>query len=166
LWTYFEIAEAHQWLFVDHPKKAWSTLTWFWEHQTSPGLFTWWEDQNEGNAYGGWERIRGWVNPAHVTPHYWTNAEMLLLQLDILAYVDESAPDPTIVVGAGLPTEWIEMPLSAEGVGTTLGTVDWSWSDGEMSVVLNGAPRGVQIKLGEQFPEGTPVSVEYRGSAN
>jgi len=38
LWTYFDLAEAHQWLFVNQSEPLWKTLKWFWNHQTSPGL--------------------------------------------------------------------------------------------------------------------------------
>lgn len=162
LWTYFELAEAHQWLFLNDPQRVWATLKWFWEHQASPGLFTWWEDETEGNAYGGWDRIRGWVKPAHVTPHYWTNAEMLSLQLDMLAYVDESASDPVLVLGGGMPQHWTIGPISAQGIETTLGTVSWLWREGKMSVVVRGASSGeVGIRLGDGFPSGSPVHVEY-----
>ena len=37
VWTYFDIAEAHQWLPLGRPDTAWSTLRWYWHHQTSPG---------------------------------------------------------------------------------------------------------------------------------
>jgi hypothetical protein len=37
LWTYFDVAEAHQWLFLDQPDRVWTTLRWFWAHQASPG---------------------------------------------------------------------------------------------------------------------------------
>src|SRR5438128_1695823 len=30
LWTYFNVAEAHQWLMLGQPDKAWTDLRWFW----------------------------------------------------------------------------------------------------------------------------------------
>lgn len=163
LWTYFELAEAHQWLFLNDFRRTWTTLRWFWEHQVSPGLFTWWEGKDEGNAYGGWTQIRGWVKPPYVTPHYWTNAEMLLLQLDMLAYVDESAADPVLVIGAGIPAEWTTTTMSVRGVGTSLGTIGWDWAGGEMSVVIRGgSARNVNVRLGGGLPSFATVHVEYR----
>jgi hypothetical protein len=82
-WTYFDIAEAHNWLALGDRASAEQTLHWFWNHQASPGLYTWWEGRGEENSFHRWNDVRGWVHPQHVTPHYWTAAEMLLLQLDL-----------------------------------------------------------------------------------
>src|SRR4029079_3538575 len=50
LWTYLDIAEAHQWLLLGRPDTAWSTLRWYWQHQTSPGLSPRWGDDEEGDS--------------------------------------------------------------------------------------------------------------------
>ena len=94
LWTYFTAAEAHQWLYLDEPEIVWKTLNYFWRNQCSPGLYTYWEGNGEENTFDQWPHIRGWLKPPHVTPHYWTAAEMLLLQIDMLTYVNESGPEP------------------------------------------------------------------------
>ena len=159
LWTYFEIADAHQWLFLGQPERAWKTLQWFWNHQASPGLYMWWEGKGEENTFGLWEQVRGWVNPPHVTPHYWTAAEMLLLQLDMLAYVDESASEPTLILGAGVPADWLSRPMTARGMSTRLGVVDWDWNGREMRATVRG-PRG-PVRLGPAFPSRTPLRVNY-----
>jgi hypothetical protein len=162
-WTYFELAEAHQWLYLGEMERTWTTLRWFWDHQASPGLYTWWEDDTEGNTYHYWNRIRGWVTPPHVTPHYWTSAEMLLLQLDMLAFVDESEQEPVLVIGAGVPIEWTTETLNVQGIGTSLGTVKWTWRDGRMSVeIRSGSPKKVRVRLGETFPIDAQLRVEYR----
>jgi hypothetical protein len=111
-----------------------------WSNQCSPGLYSYWEGDGEENAFKEWVNLRGWVVPPHVTPHYWTAAEMLLLQLDMLAYVDESKPQPVLVVGGGVPTEWVGKPMAVSGLQTILGSVDWSW-DGRtrLDVVWRGA---------------------------
>jgi hypothetical protein len=155
LWTYFDLAEAHQWLFLGQPQRTWNTLEWYWGHQASPGLYTWWEGQGEENTFHQWERVRGWVNPPHVTPHYWTAAEMLLLQMDMLAYLDESTGEPTLVVGAGVPADWLDRPLSVRGVSTRIGQVDWWWKDRAMDVVVRGGR--CKVRLGPAFAPGTPV---------
>lgn len=158
LWTYFSVAEAHQWLVLGRPEKAWNDLRWFWSHQASPGLFTWWEGNGEENSFRQWENVRGWVSPAHVTPHYWTAAEMLLLQLDMLAYLDDSGSEPILIVGGGVLKEWLDQPMSAKGLSTRLGKVDWEWRKGRMTVWLNGARCGV--KLGPAFKPGTPLKIK------
>ena len=158
LWTYFNVAEAHQWLALGQPDKAWNDLRWFWDNQASPGLFTWWEGKGEENTFHRWEQARGWVAPSNVTPHYWTAAEMLLLQLDMLAYLDESGSEPTLVIGAGIPKEWLDMAMSGKGLSTRLGKVDWEWRKGKMTVWLRGEK--CAVKLGPAFKSDTPLKVK------
>ncbi len=162
LWTYFKIAEAHQWLYLGFHQQVWMTLRWFWDNQASPGLYTWWEDNGEGNTYDGWNQIRGWVNPRHVTPHYWTTAEMLLLQLDMMAYVDESVNEPILVIGSGIPREWLNQDMKVQGLSTIIGYIDWIWRDQEMYVVVKNYQSTVKVRLGAAFPSNTPLRVEYR----
>jgi hypothetical protein len=160
LWTYFDIAEAHQWLLLGQPERAWLTLRWYWDHQTSPGLYTWWEGSGEENTFHLWEQVRGWLKPPYVTPHYWTAAEMLLLQVDMLAYTEEPAPGAaTLVIGAGIPPGWCTHSMSVRGLPTRLGKIDWVWKDGQMKVTVHG-PRCV-VRLGPSFPSNTPLKVEY-----
>jgi hypothetical protein len=159
LWTYFHIAEAHQWLFLNQPDRVWITLRWFWQHQASPNLYTWWEGKGEENTFHRWEDVRGWVKPPNVTPHYWSAAEMLLLQLDMLAYSDEAASEPTIVIGAGIPVTWLDRPMKVEGLSMPNGKVDWNWNGKQMDVKIRGEK--VNVQLGSVFPSGTPLKVEY-----
>ena len=87
--TYTTVAETHPWLFAGREDLVWTTLDWFWSHQSSPGLYTWWEESASVDSvtpFRLWERTRGWNKRPYVTPEYQTAAEMLLLQLDMLAY--------------------------------------------------------------------------------
>jgi hypothetical protein len=157
LWTYFNVAEAHQWLALGHPVQTWNDLRWFWANQASPGLYTWWEGEGEENSFGRWEQIRGWVTPAHVTPHYWTGAEMLLLQLDMLVCLDETGGEPVLRVGLGLPESWLDRPMSVKGLPTRLGRVDWQWSNNRMTVRTRGFKAAVE--LGPAFPSDAVLRV-------
>ncbi len=159
LWTYFTVAEAHQWLFLNQPERVWTTLQWFWQHQASPGLYTWWEGEGEENTFNRWEKVRGWVKPPHVTPHYWTAAETILLQLDMLAYTDLSAREPTVVIGAGIPRQWLNQPITIKGLTMPNGQIDWQWNSGKVNVKIRGSK--VNLKLGASFPTNTPIQVEY-----
>jgi hypothetical protein len=159
LWTYFDIADAHQWLYLGEPARTWKTLDWFWEHQSSVGLYTWWEGNGEENSFGRWRNIRGWVNPPNVTPHYWTASEMLLLQIDILGYADSSGKEPVIVVGAGIPRDWIKSDMSVRGVSTELGLVDWRWSHKELTVTVHGSH--AKVRAGTSFGDSAKVLVRY-----
>ncbi len=160
LWTYFDLARAHQWLVLGEPGKTWSDLHWFWANPAAPGLYTWWESNGEENTFGRWETVRGWVQPPYVTPHYWTAAEMILLQLDMLVCLDESEPQPALIVGAGVPSEWLDRSLSVEGVSTRLGRVDWTWNKKRLTVRLHGPKVKLDVKTGPAFPGGTEVRVK------
>jgi hypothetical protein len=158
LWTYFEVAEAHQWLLLGRPEQTWKTLDWFWQHQASPGLYTWWEGDGEENTFEQWKNVRGWVRPAHVTPHYWTGAEMLLLQLNMLAFETEKEGQPAIVIGAGIPEHWLEHDMSVHGLSMRSGNLDWTWDGRRMSVCWHGG-RPPQFVLGPSFGVDTEIVV-------
>ncbi len=122
-------ADAHQWLMLENSDRPWQTLQWFWQHQTMPGLY-FWSSQNEENPGKNWEQVRGWVNaPTTSTmPHYWTAAELLLLQLDMLAYVDDTTREPALVIGAGLHPDWVNLPMNVNGILTNFGEISWDWN--------------------------------------
>ena len=156
LWTYFDFAEAHQWLLLGEPDRARATLRWYLDHQTSPGLYTWWEGEGEENTFHRWEHVRGWAEPRHVTPHYWTAAEALLLQLDMLAYAEGGS----IVIGPGSPAEWLARPHGIERLPTAAGDVDWRWESGTMRVRVRGGSKPA-VRLGPAYPPDAKVEVEY-----
>jgi hypothetical protein len=158
LWTYFDLAEAHQWLWLGRPEKVWPTVEWFWRNQASPGLYTWWEGEGEENTFHRWEHVRGWLKPPHVTPHYWTAAEMLLLQLDMLAYVDSMPGESTVVIGAGIPTAWVAHPMSASRLSLPDGQLDWRWDGHRMEVTFHGSVH--KVRMGPGFPSRTPIVVK------
>ena len=158
-WTYFSFAHAHNWLYMGQTDPAWKTLRWYWDHQPSPGLYTWWEGSGEENSFRQWDYVRGWVKPPHVTPHYWSAATHLLLQLDILAYVDESAAQPELVLGGGIPAEWCARPMKVRGLPTRLGELDWEWDGRAMTARLRG--RTVPVRLGPAFPKSARLEVKF-----
>jgi len=162
LWTYFDLDEAHQWLMLGDTERVWKTLDWFWKHQASPGLYTWWEGEEEENRFNRWDFVRGWVTPPNVTPHYFTAAQMLLLQLDMLAYVDDSGALDTLVVGAGVPRQWLSKPLKIQGVSTKAGRVDWEWDGKQIRVRVFG--KRLLVKPGSGFPSDTALNVEFLAS--
>ncbi|WP_446809604.1 hypothetical protein ACH50O_20500 [Methylomonas sp. 2BW1-5-20] len=160
LWTYFDVAEAHQWLFLGHPERTWSTVRWFWNNQSSPGLYSWWEGQGEENSFRKWESVRGWVNPPNVTPHYWTAAEMALLQFDMLGYIDEGGDEPTLVIGAGIPVEWLSKEIDVRNLKTNDASIDWHWSGSKMKVTIH-SEKQIKIRLSNGFPKNSTLEVVY-----
>lgn len=157
LWTYFIFETANQFLLLGEPRVAWETLQWFWDHQPSPGLYSWWESNGDENTFHEWEYVRGWVHPPHVTPHYQTAAACLLMQLDMLAYVDSSSSQPVMVIGGGLPSVWARQAMHVHGLLTKWGNLDWDW-DGK-AMVVHMQDHAVPVRLGPAFPPGATVSV-------
>jgi hypothetical protein len=157
------IAQAHQWLFLQQPDRVWTTLKWFWQNQASPGLYTWGESQDQSGgmpmpkSFSQWQRLRGWVNPPHLTPHYWTASEVALLQLDMLGYSDPSASSPTLVIGAGIPKEWLSKPMNVKGLPIAGRFINWNWDGQQMTVQIQG--KKMAIQPGSAFPANTPVTV-------
>lgn len=163
LWTYFTVAEAHQWLYMDRPEVTWNTLRYFWNNQCSPGLYTYWEGNGEENTFRQWENYRGWLEPKYVTPHYWTASEMALLQMDMLVYVNEAKGDYEIVVGAGVPPEWLNKSMWVKGFKTKAGTVSWEYKNKTLNVTVSNAPKKYVVRPGINFQnEKVRLNVVYK----
>ena len=73
----------------------------------------------------------------------------------MLACLDESANEPTLIIGAGIPKEWLEVKMSVKGLSTRLGKVDWEWRQGRMTVRMRG--QKCAVKLGPAFPPDAKV---------
>jgi hypothetical protein len=84
---------------------------------------------------------------------------MLLLQLDMLAYPDETAGEPTIVIGACVQPSWLDRGMRAEGISTPFGQVDWTWNGRQMNVKLHGGH--AHVRLGPAWASSTPLHIEY-----
>jgi hypothetical protein len=154
-WTYFAFAEAHQWLLAGNPGRAWATLHWFMESSSSPGLYTWWEEGSEENVSHRWTSIRGWTNAGSVTPHYWSAAEALLLQMSMLTYVDNSAGERALVIGAGVPAAWLRDRIDSGTLATEYGPVRWVWDGAAVTVDMTG--KGAPIRLAPVFGDAAVV---------
>jgi hypothetical protein len=155
-WTYFDVAETLQWLRLGRPDRVWPTLDWFWNHQSSPGLYTLWEGSGEENTFGTWKNVRGWVKPREVTPHYWSSAELLMLQMGMLADVSPDASGPRLVIGAGVPPDWLAHPFKVGPIGTSEGPVRWAWNGRAVTVWSR---LRSPVVLGPAFPKGTKVLI-------
>jgi hypothetical protein len=101
--------------------------------------------------------VRGWVNPLYVSPQYGTAAEIVLLQLAMLAYLDESGAQPALVIGAGVPEEWLGERLSVSGLRTRLGTVSWDWDGRRLRVRAPGIDSSA-IRPAGAFARGVPTA--------
>lgn len=155
------LAETHQWLFLGKSDRVWNNLQWFWQNQASPGLYTWWGEHNAigelPKSFSQWRHYRGWINSPNVTPHYGAAAQMLLLQLNMLAYVEPSNIEPTLVIGAGIPKTWLNQPISVKGLQVGGNTVNWTWDGQQINVEMKG--RKMNVQLGSAFPANTAVNL-------
>ena len=94
-----------------------------------------------------------WSQPPAFSGGHWRNkvpaGEVLAMQVDMLAYVDESGPEPVLVIGAGVPRSWLARPFSVRGLPTCLGTVDWTWTGNHLATTVHG--RRPAIRAAEMF---------------
>jgi hypothetical protein len=155
-----ELAGAHRALRLGRPDAVWTTLQQIWNQQASPGLYTWDAPRPATDDMAdGWRYVRGWHNNAAVSPDYETAALLLLLQQDMLAYVDKAATEPTVVIGAGVTSAWLSHPMAVSALALPGGSIDWQWDGRTMRVTLRGAPWTIQ--LGSAFPDDTDISIAH-----
>ena len=76
----------------------------------------------------------------------------------MLACLDESGSEPLLVIGAGIPKEWLDLAMSVTGLSTRFGKVDWEWRKNKMTVRLRGWK--CAVKLGPAFKSDTPLKVK------
>ena len=153
-----QLSYAHQALRQGKPEAVWTVLHRLWGEQASPGLYTW--DAalpGRDEVADGWQYARGWHNELAVTPDYETAALLLLLHQDMLAYPDDQAAEPTVVVGAGITTAWLSQPMAVSNLALPGGSITWQWDGHAMRVTLRGPARAV--RLGAAFPADTSLTV-------
>lgn len=133
------LARAHQALWCGDGKQPWETLESCWSSPLVPGAYVWGDDWIGKTVLDHpWENYRGYLGGGTANPSLWDSAEMLCLQLDMLAYLDESAAAPVIVIGAGVPGPWLAQPLAAAGLSLKGAQVDWTWDRGVLRVTVKG----------------------------
>ena len=150
------LTHAHRLLRSGQSDELWRVLDRLWNRQASPGLYTWNTPRPISmDIADGWQYIRGWHNKMVVSPDYETAALLLLLQQDMLAYVDDQTASPVLVIGAGIPKPWVTQPLAVSGVAIPGGSIDWRWDGQRMRVTFHG--RSQRIRLGAAFPKSATI---------
>lgn len=153
-----QLTRAHWALRAGRPDVVWSALQEIWDRQASPGLYTWDVPRPmTADIADGWQYVRGWHNRMVVSPDYETAALLLLLQQDMLAYVDDTTEGHAVVIGAGIPKAWLAQPMAVSGVAIPGGSIDWQWDGQQMRVTLRGPSRA--IRLGAAFPHNAELSI-------
>ena len=146
-----QLALAHGALRAGRPEEVWETLRRLWAAQASPGLYTWDRPApTTEEVADAWQYARGWHDRDTVSPDYETAALLLLLQQDMLVYLEDRATEPAVVIGAGVPASWLAHQMSASGLALPGGSIAWHWDGEAMHVTLQGPSR--TIRLGPAFP--------------
>ena len=154
------LTRAHRLLRQGRPEEVWDTLSHVWGNQASPGLYTWATSRAATNDVAdGWQYARGWHDRTTVSPDYETAALLLLLQQDMLAYLDTETVGSPVVIGAGIPPHWLSQTLSVSNLLLPGGSIAWKWDGHAMQVTLKGQIRN--ITLGSAFPPGATVSITH-----
>ncbi|MBC8081521.1 MAG: hypothetical protein H7X86_14350 [Gorillibacterium sp.] len=120
LWKYFELGQAHNYLWVGDRDKVWLSVDHYLEHHDVKGLYGWLEDNHDIVEF--WSRIEGWYKLPSRQPHGWVSSEFFLLLRDMLAYEQGQ----TLVIGEGIPAAWMaeQRPLHVLRLPTHFGPVD------------------------------------------
>jgi len=81
----------------------------------------------------------------------------------MLAYLDDQAAEPTVVIGAGITAPWVSQPMAVSNLALPGGSITWQWDGHAMRVTVRGPKRAV--RLGAAFPPGTPLTVTHKPAA-
>lgn len=103
-WLYFELAQAHNMLYLGYREKAWMVVEKYLNEQDFPGLYVYKEgDSGCADPTGIWSKVNGWhLKPGNM-PHGWISAELALLIRDLLYY----EYNDQLIIGAGIPSDWL-----------------------------------------------------------
>jgi hypothetical protein len=69
--------------------------------------------------------------------------------MSMLTYVDNTAADRPLVIGAGVPASWLDHRIDSGYLDTEYGPVRWVWNAGTVTVDI--ADASVSIRLGPSF---------------
>lgn len=135
-WSYFECAQAHNYLLLGDWSRYQIMLDRFKAHQDVPGLYGYNEGKTFFDAdgkprYGGQDwgfgnilPYRGWDMFDCNMPHNWVSAELYLLLRDAFLY-ERGA---TLVLGTGILPSWLEdgKKVQVMNAATHFGKVDYT----------------------------------------
>lgn len=152
-WTYFEAGEAHNYLLLGEREKAWTSIEWFLQNQTAPGLYTY-PEAIDGNTALLWPRTRGWDDTEFVTPHGWTAAELFHLLRDCLIREEGGR----LIIGSGIPLEWEYSSFEVKDIPTYFGKVGFSYNpDRKLLTVYTDA--GCSAEITHELPFEADIEV-------
>lgn len=177
-WSYFECAQAHNYLLLGDWERYQTILNRFICYQDVPGLYGYNEGKNCANSDGtprysgqdwGFGNIlsyRGWDRFDCNLPHNWTGSEIFLMLRDALLYERED----TLTIGSGIAPEWLEegREICVKNAATHFGNVNYQLKriDGKLVLQLKSERSIPHIRLwipsvgiDARFNGGTQITV-------
>ena len=80
----------------------------------------------------------------------------------MLACVDESKGDLEIVVGGGVPEEWLKETVSLKNYRSKAGVISWEYRNGDLQVAIAGAAKRYPVRPGIAFRQNhSKLTVRY-----
>ena len=143
-WRYFPLALAHQGLLAGNRAAGSETLQIHLQHPQMQGWYAF--DEGGDSGTGGWNNVlttwrQGKASDA--MPHGWAMAEFQLLLRDSLAFEDTN----TLVLLAGVPTDWFTKRIRVENFPTHFGKCSFSLLPQEGSMLFQGSAVDGQLRL-------------------
>ena len=150
LWKYFELGQAHNYLFLGERGKTLQTVEQYLTHQDVHNLYGWLEDNHD--VAESWSLIEGWYKLPSRQPHGWVASEFWLLLRDMLFY----EKNDQLVLGAGVPAAWMQYstPLVLSNAPSTFGPLDLRVTRQDHHIV--------QVKIHFHELEHLPQQIEVR----
>ena len=139
-----QFAWAHQWLLAGDGTRAAETVQAAMAGSQGPHLGLWTDGTDKADVGPRRAGVRGLMRQEAIAPDNLATAQALLLQLDMLAYLDRSDATPTWVIGAGVPKEWLRHALDSGAIQSALGPLRWKWN-GERLIVFGGKGRAIRL---------------------
>jgi hypothetical protein len=164
-WTYFDMADAHNRLFMGQKDRMWDILSWYLNNQNAKGMYLWKEGpQWHADRSTTWSRVAGWIDHPTIVPHGWIASETALLIRDLFAFEE----DETLVLGAGIKDEWLreQEDIAIENFYSYWGRLGYrvSYSEGKIAFDIDlpeNAPafeiRLTGYKVLKEFSEGISI---------
>lgn len=115
-YTPYELRNVGALLRLGQPQRAHEALRWFFEHQRPAGWNQWAE------VVGRDARKLRFVGDM---PHAWIASDYIRAALDLLAY-ERQDDDASLVLGAGVPPQWLDEGVSVKGLRTPYGPLSYT----------------------------------------
>ena len=78
-------------------------------------------------------------------------------------YINESKPEFELVIGAGVPAEWLKENMAIKNFRTKVGIVSWEYKNNTLNVTVKSAAKKYSVRAGVSFEKAnTKLVVNYK----